>query len=50
MLLVDRFDLIEERINGVVQLRMHVQRQAGFGNLHGHAAPLIELIRPADRI
>ncbi len=44
MFLVDRLDLVEERINGVVQLRMHVQRQAGLGNLHGHAAPLLELI------
>jgi hypothetical protein len=28
MLLVDRLDLVEERINRVVQLRMHVQGQS----------------------
>ena len=45
MFLVDGLDLVEERINRVVQLRVHVQRQAGLGDLHGHAPPLIELIR-----
>ena len=44
MFLIDRLNLVEERINGVVQLGMHVQGQAGLGNLHGHAAPLLELI------
>ncbi len=44
MFLVDRFDLIEERIYRVVQLRVHVERQAGPGDFHRHTAPLDELI------
>ena len=46
MFLVDRFDLVEERIDRVVQLRMHVQRQAGLGDLHRHPPPLLQLIGP----
>ena len=41
--LVDRLDLVEEPVNRVVQLRVHVERQAGLGNLHRHAAPQREL-------
>src|SRR5665213_898115 len=44
MFLVDRFDLVEECINGVVQLGMHVEGQAGLGNLRSYATPLLELI------
>ena len=44
--LIDGLDLVEERIDGIVQFRMHVQGQAGLGDLHSHAAPLLELIRP----
>ncbi len=42
--LIDCFDLVEKRIDGIVQFRVNVQRQTGRSDAHGHAPPLRELI------
>ena len=50
VLLVDRLDLIQKRVDRVSQFRVHVKRQSCFGNLHRHTPPLHELIRRRIRI
>ena len=40
MFLVDRFDLVEKRINRIVQLGMYMDRDAGLGERQANAAPL----------
>ena len=44
MFLVDGFDLIEERVDGVVEFGVDVEGEAGFGDCCGDATPLVELI------
>ena len=45
VLLVDRLDLIEEAVDRVRQVGVHVQRQASLGDLGRDLAPQRELLR-----
>ena len=50
VVLVDCLDLVQEPADGVLEVRVHVQRQACLGDFRGDLPPQRELLRPRIRL